>query len=67
VAAAFALAFLGISITLVVRQYRRIQRRYVALFPTADNSIDSQVAAPGVGGRLTDASTWMPGRLEGRR
>jgi hypothetical protein len=67
VAAAFALAFLGISITLVVRQYGRIQRRYVALFPTADNSIDSQVAAPGVGGRLTDASTWMPGRLEGRR
>jgi hypothetical protein len=65
VAAACALAFLGISLT--VQQYRRIQRRYVALFPTADSSIDSQATAPGVAARLTDVSTWMPGRLEGRR
>jgi hypothetical protein len=38
VAAACGLAFLGISLTLVVRQYRRMQRRYVALFPTPDSS-----------------------------
>jgi hypothetical protein len=71
VAAACGLAFLGISLTLVVRQYRRMQRRYVALFPTPDSSIgrgDSQPAAPGVAARLTDASTWVPGatRREGR-
>jgi hypothetical protein len=38
VAAACGLAFLGISLTLVLRQYRRMQRRHVALFPTPDNS-----------------------------
>jgi hypothetical protein len=38
VATACGLAFLGISLTLVVRQYQRMQRRYVALFPTPDNS-----------------------------
>jgi hypothetical protein len=38
VAAASGLAFLGISLALVVRQYRRMQRRYVALFPTPDSS-----------------------------
>jgi hypothetical protein len=67
VAAACALGFLGISLTLVVRQYRRMQRRYVARFPTPDTSLDSQAAAPGVAARPTDASTWMPGGLEGRR
>jgi hypothetical protein len=70
VAAACGLAFLGISLTLVVRQYRRMQRRYVALFPTPDGSIgrdSSQPGAPGVAARPTDASTWMPGGLGGRR
>jgi hypothetical protein len=38
VAAACGLAFLGISLTLVLRQYQRMQRRYVALFPTPDSS-----------------------------
>jgi hypothetical protein len=38
VAAACGLAFLGISLALVGRQYRRMQRRYVALFPTPDSS-----------------------------
>jgi hypothetical protein len=38
VAAACGLAFLGISLTLAGRQYRRMQRRYVALFPTPDSS-----------------------------
>jgi len=38
VAAACGLAFLGISLTLVVRQYQRMQRRYVALFPAPDSS-----------------------------
>ena len=38
VAAACGLAFLGISLTLVARQYHRMQRRYVALFPTPDSS-----------------------------
>jgi hypothetical protein len=38
VAAACGLAFLGISLTLGVRQYQRMQRRYVALFPTPDGS-----------------------------
>jgi hypothetical protein len=38
VAVACGLAFLGISLTLVVRQYQRMQRRYVALFPTPDSS-----------------------------
>jgi hypothetical protein len=38
VAAAGGLAFLGISFTLVMRQFRRMQRRYVALFPTPDSS-----------------------------
>jgi hypothetical protein len=42
VAAACGLAFLGISLTLVVRQYRRMQRRYVALFPTPDSSRSPQ-------------------------
>jgi hypothetical protein len=37
-ARACGLAFLGISLTLVVRQYQRMQRRYVALFPTPDSS-----------------------------
>jgi hypothetical protein len=70
VAAACGLAFLGISLTLVLRQYQRMHRRYVALFPTPDSSIgrgDSHPAAPGVAARPTDASTWMPGGLEGRR
>ena len=67
VAVACGLAFLGSSLTLVGRQYRRMQRRYVARFPTPDSSLDSQVAAPGVAARPTDASTWMPGGLEGRR
>jgi hypothetical protein len=38
VAAACGLAFFGISLTLVARQYQRMQRRYVALFPTPDSS-----------------------------
>jgi hypothetical protein len=38
VAAACGLAFLGTSLTLVVRQYQRMQRRHVALFPTPDSS-----------------------------
>jgi hypothetical protein len=38
VAAACGLAFLGISLTLVLRQYQRMQRRHVALFPTPDSS-----------------------------
>lgn len=38
VAAACVLAFLSISLYLVVRQYQRMQRRYVALFPTPDSS-----------------------------
>jgi hypothetical protein len=38
VAVACGLAFLGVSLTLVVRQYRRMQRRYVALFPAPDSS-----------------------------
>jgi hypothetical protein len=38
VAAACGLAFLGTSLTLVLRQYRRMQRRHVALFPTPDSS-----------------------------
>jgi hypothetical protein len=42
VAAACGLAFLGISLTLVMRQYRRMQRRYVALFPTPDSSRSPQ-------------------------
>jgi hypothetical protein len=42
VAAACGLAFLGISFTLVGRQYRRMQRRYVALFPTPDSSRSPQ-------------------------
>jgi hypothetical protein len=42
VAAACGLAFLGISLTLVLRQYRRMQRRHVALFPTP-----TAAAAPG--------------------
>jgi hypothetical protein len=42
VAAACGLAFLGLSLTLVVRQYRRMQRRYVALFPTPDSSRSPQ-------------------------
>jgi hypothetical protein len=42
VAAACGLAFLGVSLTLVVRQYRRMQRRYVALFPTPDSSRSPQ-------------------------
>ena len=37
VGVACGLAFLGISLTLVVRQYQRMQRRYVALFPTPDS------------------------------
>jgi hypothetical protein len=70
VAAACGLAFLGVSFTLVVRQYRRMQRRYVALFPTPVSGIgrgDGQPAAPGVAARPTDASTWMPGGGEGHR
>ena len=42
VAAACGLAFLGLSLTLVMRQYRRTQRRYVALFPTPDSSRSPQ-------------------------
>lgn len=42
VAAACGLAFLGTSLTLVLRQYRRMQRRHVALFPTP-----TAAAAPG--------------------
>jgi len=42
VAAACGLAFLGISLTLVLRQYQRMQRRRVALFPTP-----TAAAAPG--------------------
>jgi hypothetical protein len=42
VAAACGLAFLGISLALVMRQYRRMQRRYVALFPTPDSSRSPQ-------------------------
>jgi hypothetical protein len=38
VAAACGLAFLGISLTLVLRQYQRMQRRHVARFPTPDSS-----------------------------
>jgi hypothetical protein len=38
VAAACGLAFLGTSLTLVLRQYHRMQRRHVALFPTPDSS-----------------------------
>jgi len=38
VAVACGLAFLGISLMLVVRQYQRMQRKYVALFPTPDSS-----------------------------
>ena len=38
VAALCGLAALGISLTLLVRQYQRMQRRYVALFPTPDSS-----------------------------
>src|ERR671935_238084 len=37
VAGACGLAFLGTSLTLVLRQYRRMQRRHVALFPTPDS------------------------------
>jgi hypothetical protein len=71
VAVVSGLAFLGISLTLVVRQYRRMQRRYIALFPTPDGGGtghgDSQPAAAGVAARPGDASTWMPGGLGGRR
>jgi hypothetical protein len=70
VAVVCGLAFLGISLTLVVRQYRRMQRRYVALFPTPDGSTgrgDSQPAAHDVAARPTDASTWMPGSRGSRR
>jgi hypothetical protein len=54
VAAACGLAYLGISLTLVVRQYRRMQRHYVALFPTPDTSRSTQPLA-GIAARL------MPG------
>jgi hypothetical protein len=38
VAAACGLAFLGISVTLAVRQAQRASRRYVALFPAPSAS-----------------------------
>ena len=47
VAAACGLAFLGISLTLGVRQYQRMQRRYVALFPTPDGSSGRGDSQPG--------------------
>jgi hypothetical protein len=47
VAAACGLAFLGVSLTLVVRQYQRMQRRYVVLFPTPDSSIGRGDSQPG--------------------
>jgi hypothetical protein len=70
VAAVCGQAFLGISLTLVVRQYRRMQRRYVPLFPTPDGSTgrgDTHPATSGVAARPTDASTRMPGAPGGRR
>jgi hypothetical protein len=49
VAAACGLAFLGISVTLTVRRRRRVNRRYVSLFPAPDTTSngrsDSQPAA----------------------
>jgi hypothetical protein len=48
-AAACGLAFLGISVTLAARRRRRVQRRYVSLFPapdiTGNGRSDSQPAA----------------------
>jgi hypothetical protein len=54
VAAGCGLAYLGISLTLVGRQYRRMQRRYVALFPTPDSSPSTRPLG-GIAARL------MPG------
>jgi hypothetical protein len=54
VAVVCGLAFLGSSLTLVVRQYRRMQRRYVALFPTPDSSPSTRLLG-GIAARL------MPG------
>ena len=54
VAVVCGLAFLGSSLTLVVRQYRRMQRRYVALFPTPDSSPSTRPLG-GIAARL------MPG------
>ena len=54
VAVVCSLAFLGSSFALVGRQYRRMQRRYVALFPTPDSS-----GSPQPSGEI--AARLMPG------